>query len=565
MSLSEHRKIRFLLFHILFCSLYLSAEIQTSDSSYSQHGVLDILFLGSATAETPWTLSVSSGFLEELNREKVKYNYHSEHLETARFDEDVQYDLMFRYLKEKFKDNEPEFFITAGRSAGHFAFIYEELFPNTQRILIHSGLQEAGGMLLVDAQIDYAAMVREMARLAEPRKVIVIGDDDKPSFAHRHEGIVNALRAEGLSFLEWVNLPLNELMMRVSELTEESIIFINPISRDFNGKLLKPFQVIEKIREKTSVPLFSSEEVLLGHGIVGGYLFSAKELGRMAGFEVLTLGDGDSVRRNYSGFGYYYDWREISYWEFEDRIEAGADIRYKELTLWSQYQNEIVFLVVIFILLMILVAVLVLFNRQLVKARKVLKHERDTLEERVKKRTLELSRLHEEAKNLARVDVLTGMYNRRAFFEQGRTVHDLAKRYDKSYAVMMLDIDFFKSINDRFGHASGDAVIVKTAEIVSSIIRRTDIAARIGGEEFAVILLETKYEILSSLAERIRREISENSVLIGSSEITVSISIGLADYIQEDENIDSVLDRADKALYQAKESGRNKVCFFHED
>lgn len=181
------------------------------------------------------------------------------------------------------------------------------------------------------------------------------------------------------------------------------------------------------------------------------------------------------------------------------------------------------------------------------------------LGKRIDGRIMELSLLHQQAEKEARIDDLTQLNNRRAFFEKGEMIHRQAQRQHKPYSIMMLDLDIFKNINDTYGHAAGDEVIQRVAEILLSVIRQSDVAARIGGDEYAMILVEAGQDRLHSLAERIRCQVAANPVSHKKSTINTTVSIGIAQYLPEDEGIKSVLERADKALYHAKQMGRNKV------
>jgi diguanylate cyclase (GGDEF)-like protein len=126
----------------------------------------------------------------------------------------------------------------------------------------------------------------------------------------------------------------------------------------------------------------------------------------------------------------------------------------------------------------------------------------------------------------------------------------------------MLDIDFFKKINDTYGHNIGDLVLQKIADLSRTILRDIDIIGRIGGEEFAILLPETNIEDAIIVAERLRVEISNASVILENAEVTFTSSFGVVSASKS--NIDELLIKADKALYKAKESGRNKVCTFSE-
>jgi diguanylate cyclase (GGDEF)-like protein/PAS domain S-box-containing protein len=174
----------------------------------------------------------------------------------------------------------------------------------------------------------------------------------------------------------------------------------------------------------------------------------------------------------------------------------------------------------------------------------------------------ELFKLKEEFKQLANTDPLTSLYNRRFFTDQAGKEYQRAKRYSLSMTLISIDIDHFKSINDQYGHPAGDQVLIEIAKQLQANLRKTDILARIGGEEFSILLPETSSQSAMAFAERIREDQSKLTI-IGDwqGEITLSVSIGVSSFLTSDVAFDNLFSRADKALYQAKNSGRNKVFY----
>lgn len=170
--------------------------------------------------------------------------------------------------------------------------------------------------------------------------------------------------------------------------------------------------------------------------------------------------------------------------------------------------------------------------------------------------------LEDKFKRQARIDSLTGLSNRGYFMEKVIEEFNRTARYGNSLALLMLDIDFFKQINDRYGHQAGDTVIKKLAEICLSMFREVDNIGRLGGEEFAVLLKETRMEGALIAGERLRELIAGEEVTLEGQiqPIHFTVSIGLASLSYADNTIDSLFKRADKALYEAKRTGRNKVC-----
>ncbi len=164
-----------------------------------------------------------------------------------------------------------------------------------------------------------------------------------------------------------------------------------------------------------------------------------------------------------------------------------------------------------------------------------------------------------KAQDLARIDPLSGLYNRRAFYELSQPLVDAAHRYQHDMSMMMLDIDRFKVINDSWGHLAGDEVLRQLSTLLRSLIRKGDVAARWGGEEFVVFLPETSHSNALRLAERLRREVEALQVLVDGEMILFSVSLGVVSAQLPEESLDDLLKRADERLYQAKSSGRNRV------
>jgi len=174
----------------------------------------------------------------------------------------------------------------------------------------------------------------------------------------------------------------------------------------------------------------------------------------------------------------------------------------------------------------------------------------------------ELTRQADALEQLAAVDGMTGLNNRRNFLLLAESEWSRFKRYGQPLALLMIDIDLFKSVNDTYGHDAGDEVIKAVAEILQSHKRASDIAGRLGGEEFALILPEATLDRAASAAERLRQLVADRVVIADGRAISVTISIGVSVCHADTSGIDELLKQADVALYQAKLSGRNRVCRF---
>ena len=168
--------------------------------------------------------------------------------------------------------------------------------------------------------------------------------------------------------------------------------------------------------------------------------------------------------------------------------------------------------------------------------------------------------LSKQLEKLAFIDDLTGVFNRRKIMELFDREFGRTSRYGSSLTVMMLDIDYFKHVNDKYGHDAGDCVLVEFSRRVKDEIRETDFMGRFGGEEFLVLMPETDSSGALVLAERIKKELDEVPVNIGSTTIKVTASMGISQVRKDDESKELTLKRADESLYMAKKAGRDTIC-----
>lgn len=158
-------------------------------------------------------------------------------------------------------------------------------------------------------------------------------------------------------------------------------------------------------------------------------------------------------------------------------------------------------------------------------------------------------------------DSLTGLFNRDFFDQEIELVLARAKRQEEPLSIIMLDIDDFKEINDTYGHPAGDKVLASLGELLSDSIRASDVAARFGGEEIAILLPVTEGDIAKGVAERLLEAIRQTKVKIKQKEIEFTVSIGIASLQKSNRDITAgeLIDRADKALYRAKRKGKDRI------
>ena len=173
---------------------------------------------------------------------------------------------------------------------------------------------------------------------------------------------------------------------------------------------------------------------------------------------------------------------------------------------------------------------------------------------------LENAWLYRQIARISVTDGLTGLTNVRHFREQAQREHSRARRHNDPYAVLMIDIDHFKKINDVYGHSVGDTVLREMAAIFREEVRLTDLPARYGGEEFIVFLHRTRLPDAVIVGERIREAVERKVFAAPSPMLRCTVSVGIADYLPGTDGTEkTVIGRADQALYSAKHGGRNRV------
>jgi diguanylate cyclase (GGDEF)-like protein/PAS domain S-box-containing protein len=168
-------------------------------------------------------------------------------------------------------------------------------------------------------------------------------------------------------------------------------------------------------------------------------------------------------------------------------------------------------------------------------------------------------RYERELRHLATHDALTGVMNRAGFLAFARTEMQRAIRHSRPLALLMLDVDHFKQINDRYGHATGDCVLTALARLWEGALRGIDHLGRLGGEEFAVLMPDTDLAAATVVAERLRARTAAETIACEGYELSCTVSGGIALLQPEDQDIDAALGRADRALYRAKTAGRNRI------
>jgi len=200
------------------------------------------------------------------------------------------------------------------------------------------------------------------------------------------------------------------------------------------------------------------------------------------------------------------------------------------------------------------------------QAEECLEKARQDLEKQISERTAELTQANRQLQELAVTDELTGLYNHRHLVRTLESEFNRALRYKRNFTLLMVDVDFFKQVNDAYGHPCGDLVLRELARIFKKTVRATDVVGRYGGDELAVVLLETQKEMALKISEKLRREVEKYPFKWEGEPFQVTVSIGAASAFEKGiRDWSTLLNAADKALYQAKAGKRNTVVAFEPE
>src|SRR3989338_6130039 len=173
-------------------------------------------------------------------------------------------------------------------------------------------------------------------------------------------------------------------------------------------------------------------------------------------------------------------------------------------------------------------------------------------------------RLYQQIEKLAITDSLTEMHTRRHIMERFEEELKRASMRNIQLSFLMIDVDHFKRINDEHGHLTGDQILREIAHLIRENVREIDIIARFGGEEFCVILPDTDSPGARYVAQRIREAVENKQITAYDTVVKTTVSIGMATFAKDGTTTSELVDKADKALYQAKQNGRNRVCTFEK-
>ena len=385
--------------------LFLSPISNAQSSSNVTH----VLFINSTNQDMPWHKSVDSGLRKELIERSFSYELFVENMDVNRFDEANQKQLMKDYLKQKYKNKHIDIIVTQSPSAAVLLSQLDDFFINAPRIYLEPGAQfslpESTNGAVIQAKLDYAQATASAVNLMKPKKLIVILDTKNDIGMSFYRGLFSVINRD-FSYLDvekWFDLSMPELLTRIKNAPDDSIILFTPIFRYYDNKSLSPYQLVERLAEASSAPVFSYWEVLLGSGVVGGYVLSGEKIGARIADSIILYNENKSLSA-ISGEElsvYTYDWRQLNKFDIASQsLPEKSIISYYEPTYFEQNKTLIYSATVIICILSSFLVFVLFLNQRRIQLLKELDEEKQRLESRVDQRTEELLQAKDEAEKL---------------------------------------------------------------------------------------------------------------------------------------------------------------------
>lgn len=540
--------------HLIIVLILLFLLFLISLNAFAQQR---ILVLHSYHQGLEWTDEISESIkIIFSNKDEVKLYF--DYLDTKRNYSQKYYDKLISLYREKTRDFDFDAIIVSDNEALNFCIEHrEELYAGIPIIFCGVNnfnediLRNENNIYGVVENIEHEQILDLILKLHPDLEQLIIINDKSWTGNIIREELNAALKGykEQLNYKIWDSFTVNELQNRLINLDQNSVIYLLVFNRDQNNRFVDYEEGINLIKAASDNPLYGSWDFYLGNGIVGGKLISAEMQGRKAALlakKIINNNQDINERIVYNNNNYIFDYLELKKHNIkEEQLPKESKIINKPKAFLERNQKILVW--ILYFLLLIILILLIFFyikNKEKSKIDKL----NIKLEAKVEERTREL-------RKISITDDLTNLFNRRHILELLEIEIEKANRYNRELSIIMSDIDFFKKINDNYGHQCGDLVLRQISDILKENTRNIDMIGRYGGEEFLIILPETNLEKAYLAAEKLRKKIKETKIDNLDSDLTISSGV-----VQlQNELSHQLIKRTDDLLYKAKANGRDRI------
>ncbi|WDE06066.1 diguanylate cyclase [Thalassomonas viridans] len=531
-----------------------------------------VLLINSYHPQYRWTAELTRGVQDVLAQQIPAENLYIEYMDARRFVDDFDFlQTLIVLFKYKYTEYQPDIIITSDDAAYYFMLEHgDSIFPGVPVVFcgvnvfepeLLSGKAHITG---IREGMDILGNL-ELIRQLQPgvQRIILLGDTTGLGLrmTERAREIKLAwsksLQRRDLMLEIWDDFSLEELYQQAANLAPGTVLLMLAIHKDRLGHYFSYHHDLPKLTQSSKVPVYGMwGTLMIGNGAVGGMMNDPYDHGAEAAEMALDILGGVPVSaikiREKAKYSPVFDYHQLSRFNIDlDLLPKNSQVINHPVSLYEKHRLEINSIIGIVMFLIMIISILYLNNQEL------------ELVVRQRTRDLDLRNKALEAssnfmRHQANTDVLTNLANRRAGLEEISGYIRRFNRDDKAFALAIVDIDFFKRINDTYGHDVGDKVLQVLGASLKRLTRPGDNVYRWGGEEFLIILPYAGPQASLAICQRFRQKVSELVVCRQEEQISITVSIGVTNFIRED-TFESLFARADKALYEAKRNGRNRV------
>ena len=572
-------------------ALSLIVSISNPVSAIEIQKQKSVLILHSYNEGTKWTSEQNAGIVDTITKSNDNCAIYVEYMDWKNYPFQDNLNSLFNYYLYKYSGKKIDLIITTDDAALDFALKNREnLFSNAP--IVFSGVNQDKLFEIDDRYSDYTGVVEEIdpcetvniARKINPKinKIYLINDNTE-SGVSTSKIIIDKIKLSfpELDIIQLNNLTFSNLLDQVSKLDETSMLFFATYYSDVNGNIIDFNLAAKEISKYSTVPLYHLYDFGLNNGALGGNMVSGRLNGNYAAELALRILNGEKVSKigvlYPNAFRKVFDYKQLVRFKIPiNKLPRGSEIINKPFSFFETYKLLVLGVLLAFTILITFVLMLLVYIKKIRRIRKELHMSNEELtqtyeelvatDEELKAQLNEISQVkmdlemsEEKYTYLALHDVLTGLPNRRSLFDDANKI--LNRNNEKEAALLFIDMDNFKYINDTMGHDFGDQLIKEASNRLALDLFENSTLYRLGGDEFIILAEATGRERAEQLTSDIMFSFKDK-FFVNNIALFVSLSIGIALYPEHGNRIDELIKSADIAMYKAKESGKNRYVMY---
>lgn len=559
-----------------------------------ENDVKYVLVINSYHQEMTWTKEETEGITKSLADSGKNINVFIEYMDWKNYPNESNIKYLYQYYKYKYANKKIDLIMTTDDAALEFALEHrKDIFSDAP--VIFCGVNKEGAETITKGYhnltgaievIDPSETIKLAVHINPSLKNLYLLYDNTESGFTTGELVIKEVRARypNLKTISLNEQSYEEVLNTVKQLNKDSAVIMTTYSSDVNNKIMDMDYIIRNISKVSSVPVYHLYNFGIVNGAFGGVMLSGEKGGESAAALALRVLDGEKPDHipfllpkatrsavNYQQF--------VRYGINTKDIPKGFEIVNKPFSFYETYKSLIIKVLFLFVVLVIFISILFFNYLRIKRMKKNLADNHEELtqlyeeltasDEEMKQQYEEIIVINEKIRigeeklsYLAYHDTLTNLPNKLSLYENTKHIFSPEKG---TSAVLFLDIDNFKNVNDTMGHAFGDQLVKKVSERLTSLFEAADTIYRLGGDEF-IILIQNNCDSnnVQKIAENILKEFAKEFEIEGST-LHVSMSIGIAIYPDHGTTLDQLLRYADIAMYKVKESGKTNYLLYDNE